>query len=70
MTTTHANVAADLSELPEHQETRNRMRNALRDHLAKHGDKHVVDGELTVHPVKWPVEDARFGDKGMHRGRC
>ena len=36
----------DLSELPEHQETRNRMRNALRDHLAKHGDKHVVDGEL------------------------
>ncbi len=60
----------DLSELPEHRRTRDRMRSALRDHLAGHDDPHVVDGELTVRPPKWPVEDSRFGDKGMHRGRA
>ena len=58
----------DLSELPEYKAERDRLRGALRDHLAKHNDRHVVDGELTVQPVKWPVEDSRFGDKGMHRG--
>ena len=60
----------DLSELPAFQDERNRMRGALRDHLAKHNDPHVVDGELTVRPPRFPVEDSRFGDKGMHRGRA
>lgn len=60
----------DLSGLPEYKEVRDRMRQALTDHLGAHDDPHVVDGELTVRPVKWPVEDARFGDKGMHRGRA
>jgi arylsulfatase A-like enzyme len=60
--------AHDLSEKQEHRATRDRMRALLRDHLARNQDRHVVQGELTVQPPPWAVEDSRFGDKGMHRG--
>jgi hypothetical protein len=59
----------DLSERPEQADTRNRMRNALRDHLASYGDPHVVDGELTVRPpgpLKAAVSETRAHTEGEH----
>jgi arylsulfatase A-like enzyme len=60
----------DLVDKPECAEVRARMRGALRDHLQSVGDPHVVDGELTVIPLKWPLAHKAYGSKGMHRGRC
>jgi len=59
----------DLSEDPGHKEVRDRMRNALRDHLLRVGDRHVVGGELRVIPSRWPLSHKAYGHKGMHRGR-
>jgi len=62
--------AHDLVDDPAHRGTRDRLRAALRDHLASVGDRHVVDGELTVIPPNWPIRHSALKDKGLHRGRC
>lgn len=51
-------------------EVRDRLRQALFNHLQSHDDRHCVDGDLVPQPQKWPVHHARLKDKAMHRGRC
>lgn len=60
----------DLSDLAEHQATKQRMREALIALLEQKNDKNLVDGTLTPKPSKWPIEDNRFTYRGMARGRC
>lgn len=47
-----------------------RLRAALYNHLAKHDDRHCVNGDLAAQAPKWPIAHARLKDKAMHRGRC
>ncbi len=60
----------DLSELPEYQEHRTRLRKALHDHLAAQGDPRAQEGELVVTGQTFPVKHSNLKDKAMHRGRC
>ena len=60
----------DLADLPEYQSIKERLNQALTDHLIKKGDKNIVDGALNVRPSRWPIDHNRFTARGMNRGRC
>jgi len=60
----------DLADDPKHADVRERLHAALRDKLASHGDRHVVEGKLTVQVPKYPIQHAALGEKGMRRGRA